>query len=235
MRSIPSRDWLRSAGRAAAITAIVAGALSLFAGTAGAHTPSFSAQCANGSLHVKVEAGYYNKNDANTVTVTDNGQPLSAQGHVVDNLPFGESYLATWDLDGTVRHTLYVKIGTNAANQQPGWTLEHQETYAACVVDTTKPTTTTTRATTTTSKPPVTTTTESKPTKTSESTTPAVTTTQAPTTASTVIAAPASNSTDLPDTGASVGLPIAIGGVLLLGGGGALFAARRAKRGKSEN
>ncbi|GLW95764.1 LPXTG cell wall anchor domain-containing protein [Actinokineospora globicatena] len=208
-----SRDWLRLAGRTAVITAVAGLSLPLLAGTASAHVPTYGAQCdrETGVTTVWVEAhGYAPKDVVNTVNVKDGDTTLVNEVFKTD---FAKK---TWKLDGTVDHKITFNVRIDPDPQQPTWVLEDVVvTVKACKVETTKPT-----------KPSETTTTVA-PTTTKPSS-------SAPTTASTVVApTTTTNPNDLPDTGSNVGLPLAIGGLLVLGGGGALFAARRAKRGSS--
>ncbi|GLW76107.1 LPXTG cell wall anchor domain-containing protein [Actinokineospora globicatena] len=209
-----SRDWLRLAGRTAVITAVAGLSLPLLAGTASAHTPTYGAECdrETGVTTVWIKAEAYDPSDnvKNTVVVKDG-----------DKVLINETFRAklekkTWQLDGSVDHKLTFDVDITPDPNQPTWELHESKTVKACKVETTKPT-----------KPSETTTTTVAPTTTKPSS-------SAPTTASTVVApTTTTNPNDLPDTGSNVGLPLAIGGLLVLGGGGALFAARRAKRGSS--
>ncbi|RLK61205.1 LPXTG cell wall anchor domain-containing protein [Actinokineospora cianjurensis] len=210
-----SRDWLRAAGRVAVISAVAGLSLPLFAGTASAHTPSYGAQCdrETGVTTAWVEASAYDPSDnvKNTVVVKDGDKTLVSE-------TFKAGFARkSWTLDGSVDHKITFDIDITPDPNKPEWELHEVANVKACKIDTT-----------TTSKPSETT----KPTSTTTvSTTPS---SSAPTTASTVIApTTTTNPNDLPDTGSNVGLPLAIGGLLVLGGGGALFAARRAKRGSN--
>ncbi|MBM7769911.1 LPXTG-motif cell wall-anchored protein [Actinokineospora baliensis] len=204
-----SRDWLRSAGRVAAVTTLAAAALSLFAGSASAHVPSYGVNCdrETGVLTVWIQADSYQDSEqvVNRAVVKDGDKTLL-------NTTFKSALeRKTWELDGTVDHKLTFDVDIEPDPNKPKWELHEVENVKACKTETTKPTTTTT----TTVAP------------TTVSTTPSST---APTTASTVISPTttvAPNPNDLPDTGSNVGLPLAIGGLLVLGGGGALLVARR--------
>ncbi|GLZ36384.1 LPXTG cell wall anchor domain-containing protein [Actinokineospora sp. NBRC 105648] len=206
-----SRDWLRSAGRAAAVTSLAAAALAMFAGTASAHTPKAVASCEGEKTVLKVDLTAYNGDVKNTVVITADDKV------VAENDNFGREYHSTTKYDGTVAHTFHVKVVAGDGKQ---YGYEDTLTARKCVTETTstKPT-----ESTNPTKPPVTTTTTAKPTVSTSTSKPAPTTV-APTNS------PAPNPNDLPDTGSNVGIPLAIGGVLVLGGGGALVAARRAKK-----
>lgn len=211
LRTSLSRDWLRSAGRVAVVTTLAAAALSLFAGSASAHTPTYGVNCdrETGVLTVWIKADSYqdSKDVTNKAVVKDGDKTL------LDTTFKSALEKKTWELDGTVDHKLTFDVDIVPDPNKPDWELHEVENVKACKTETTKPTNTSTTTTTTPS--------------TTVSTTPSST---APTTASTVISPTttvAPNPNDLPDTGSNVGVPLAIGGLLVLGGGGALVIARR--------
>ncbi|WP_156756617.1 LPXTG cell wall anchor domain-containing protein [Actinokineospora pegani] len=194
----------------AAVVGVLASAASIgLVGTASAHTPRFDAKCyaAEERSEVKLNLTAYAGGDKNTVLVTDNGEELV-------NTTFGKSFSQVWpDLDPTIEHEIVVKV---VASDNAKYNFDATETIDACVEpvkETTPPEEPTTTPEEPTTAPP-----------TSETTPPVETTAPAP---STTPAAVPVGEDDLADTGASIALPLAIGGVLVLGGAGALVAVRR--------
>lgn len=186
-------------------------------GVASAHTGEISASCdaKTGKTEVTINLTKYNGGVQNTWVLTDNGQKL-AEG------TFKEGHRQTWaDQDGSVAHKYAVKIVAGDGPNNKDWSFTKYAEAAACkkvVPPTTPP------VVTTTTTPPASTTTPPAAT-----TVPPVTTTTTTTAsvAPTSTAAPVPAEDDLADTGASIALPLAIGGVLVLGGAGALIAVRR--------
>lgn len=201
------------------LTGVTAGFVG-FAGTAAAHTPNIKAVCENGVTTLTVNLVKYNTEKANTVKVTDGDK-------VLDETEFGEKYNNKWEVGGDVDHTFTIDVHAwDDASGKQGWTFTKVKEVAKCVE-----TTTTTETTTETTTSPTETTTTAPPTET--------TTTEAPTSSTVVPTTPVPTTTPAPEveeaalaeTGASIALPLGIAGVLLVGGGVALFIVR--KRGKA--
>lgn len=199
------------------LTGVTAGLVG-FAGTAGAHTPDIKAVCEDGATTLSVNLTAYNAKEANTVRVTDGDEVLA-------EAEFGTDYKDEWEVAGDVDHTFTVEVHAwDDKSGDKGWTFTKVKEVAKCVepTETSTPTTTTETSTpTTTTEPPVTTTTTEAPTSSS-----VVPTTTVPPTTTTKVEEAA-----LAETGASIGLPLGIAGVLIVGGAAALFIVRR--RGKA--
>lgn len=198
------------------LTGITAGLVG-FAGTAGAHTPHIKASCTDGVTTLSVNLTAYNAKEANTVRVT-NGDT------VLDDAEFGTDYKNEWEVAGDVDQTFTVEVSAwDDKSGDKGWSFTKVKEVAKCVTPTTTTTTDTTTTTTdTTTEPPTSTTTTAEPT----TTTTVPTTTVPPTTTTTKV-----DEAALAETGASIGLPLGIAGVLIVGGAAALFIVRR--RGKA--
>lgn len=207
------------------LTGVTAGLIG-FAGIASAHTPAVSADCKGEVTTLKVDLTQYAvaKGKTNHVKITDGTTTL-------EDKDFGKEYRKSFDVSGAVEHSFTVKI--TAWDDPEGrnkWTREEKRFVKACVIP---PTTTTTTSTTTTTPPSSqTTTTTSTTTTTPPSTqsTTTTTTTTVPTTTTTVPPTTTSANVEeaaLASTGASIGLPLGIAGLLLVGGGVLLFIVRR--------
>jgi LPXTG-motif cell wall-anchored protein len=190
-----------------------------FTGVAGAHTPVWSAECEGDTTTVKVDLTQYRSEHNNHVKVTDGETVL------VDK-SFKSSYQETFETSGAVDHVFKLQV---TAWDDEKFNKNDTIRVEKCVVETTtetETTTTTTESSQPTSEPSETPTSEPSETPTTSSEAPVTTTTVAPTTT------PAQVDDDqLAETGASIGLPLGIAGVLLVGGGVALFIVRR--RGKA--
>ncbi len=195
-----------------------------FAGTASAHTPKINAGCdeetTTTTLTVKL-TNYNNKKDkTNTVKVTDGETVL------LDTTDFGKNFEKAFEVPGDVNHDFVVVV--QAWDDPEGknkWSFTDRRSVEKCVEQ--PPTETTTTTTITESSEPTTTTTttttESSEVPTSSSEAPAPsTTTVVPTTTTAEVEEAA-----LAETGASIGLPLGIAGVLIVGGAVALFVVRR--------
>ncbi|WP_424189205.1 LPXTG cell wall anchor domain-containing protein [Actinokineospora sp. G85] len=200
----------------AAVIGVLASAASIgLVGTASAHTGVITAKCTPEGSEVTVKLSAYNgQGNKNTWELTVDGEKV-ADGN------FGGSLEKTWgEFDPTVAHKYEVKVVAWDGPDNKNWSPTLTEESEACVEpeETTppeeEPTSTPEEEPTTSPEEP--TTTPRAP----ESTPPVKPTTSAP------VAAPAGED-DLADTGASIALPLAIGGVLVLGGAGALVAVRR--------
>jgi len=181
-------------------------------GVASAHAGKVSASCDKEKSTVTVDLHDYTQGSTNTWTLTDNGEELGKGS-------FGKGHQQTWDKqDATIKHeyVLTVKTSDDPTGEKK-WSFTAKAQADACkkvVPPTTPPAETTTTPPASTTTPPA------------ETTAPPVTTTTA-SVAPTSTAAPVPAEDDLADTGASIALPLAIGGVLVLGGAGALIAVRR--------
>ncbi|MFC4858631.1 hypothetical protein [Actinophytocola glycyrrhizae] len=202
------------------VLATVSTGLIGFAGTAGAHTNKSSAECVGDTTTLTVDlTAYNNKKDKkpNKVKITDNGE-------VLHEGKFGVEYQEEFKVPGNVKHTFTIDVvawdDPVEEDNKKNWSFTEEHVVEACVevteppteTETTPPTETTTTTTTEAPAPPSS---EAPPVST---TAPVTTTTEAPEEA-------------LAATGASVALPLGIGGVLLAGGVAALFVVRR--RGKA--
>lgn len=186
-----------TARRLLATGAIAGTALLALAIPASAHTPHVTAKCDNGKTTLHVNLEAYNGQKANTVKATDGDSTL------VDTT-FKSNYDKSWDVSADQPHTFTVTVAAwDDPNGKQGFSFTQTLTVEACVVPTTTP-------------PPSTTTGTVAPT----------TTNQAPVPPSTTPAPPAAQG-GLPNTGASVGLPLVLGAVLLVGGGALLLVVRR--------
>jgi LPXTG-motif cell wall-anchored protein len=192
------------------LTGAVAGLIG-FAGVASAHVPAVSAECAGKTTTLTVTLSKYDGSKTNTVKVTDGDT-------VLEDTQFKDEYSskkspnsAKFLVAGDVKHTftVVVKAGDDPTGKK-GFSFTEQKVVEACV--TPPPTKETTTTTTEVPPPP-------SQTTTSPVAAPVVATT---TTTPAAQAAPA-----LAETGASVAVPLGIGGVLLVGGAALLFVVRR--------
>jgi hypothetical protein len=196
------------------MTGVAAGLIG-FAGIAGAHTPTVTAECKGDTTTLKVNLTAYRAEQDNHVKITDGAD-------VLEDKAFKNEYTKSFDSSGAVDHTFRVVV---TAWDDAKFNYDKEIVVAKCVVEstTTEPTETTTEPTETTTTEPTETTTTEPPTSSTE---PPATTTVAPTTTTTAVDEGA-----LAETGASIAVPLGIAAVLLVGGGVALFVVRR--RGKA--
>jgi LPXTG-motif cell wall-anchored protein len=212
LNSTPRRRF--GVGLGVVLTGTVAGLIG-FAGIASAHTPAVNAVCKGETSTLSVDLTQYavQRGKTNHVKVTDGTKTL-------DDVDFQQQYKKSFDASGTEAHTFTVSITAwDDPRGEHKWTRVEKREVAACV---TPPKTTTPTSTTPTSSTITTT----------ESTTPPTSvTTTSPVAAPVVVttstspapqAAPA-----LAETGASIAVPLGIGGVLLVGGAVLLFVVRR--------
>lgn len=191
------RSWSAFTGKALATVAVAATALVMLVGTASAHTPEVKAGCKDGKTTLKVELTNYNSHQANTIKVSDGDK-------VVAEVEFGTGYKKSWEVAGDVDHKFVVVVKAwDDPDGKRGFSFSKTLTVKACVIS---------------SEP-------SKPTKptnpTTTTTTPAVAAAPAP------VKPASANSPALAETGASIAIPLAIGALLLLGGGVMVFIVRR--------
>jgi len=223
--ALPSttRRWTNAVRIALGGGVLAATALAVLAVPAGAHTPKLLAGCENGVTTLKVELKAYNASKANSLKVTD-GDDV-----VIDLADFDANYTKTWEFDGSVAHHFTVVVRAwDDPNNDKGFSFVEERDVAACVTPTEPTTTTTTVPPTTTVSETTTTevtTTTSEETTSSESTTEPTTTTTVAATTTTAV-----SDDDLATTGSSIGVPLALGVLLLIGGGAIILVAR--KRGR---
>jgi LPXTG-motif cell wall-anchored protein len=178
-----------------------------FAGVASAHTHKNDAYCKGDTTTLHVNLTAYadkgRKGQQNHVTVTDGATSL------VD-APFDKQFVKAFDTSGAEDHVFTVKV---TAWDDAKYSFTEEFKVAKCVTPPPPDTETTTTTTTTESVPP-----------------PPVATTTSP------VAAPVISTTTTPapqaapalaETGASIAIPLGIGGVLLAGGVALLFVVRR--------
>jgi LPXTG-motif cell wall-anchored protein len=202
------------------LTGVTAGLIG-FTGIASAHTPRLSAECKGDTTTLSVRLDAYNGKQVNTVKITDGDKVLDEAEFRV-SYPDGKS-AKTFSVPGNVDHkfTVSVKAWDDKSGKE-GWTFDKTLEVKACV---TPPSTETT--TTTTDVPPSTETTTTT-TQTTETTTTTTSAEAPPTTPAPTTTTPAEVKEEaLAETGASIGLPLGIAGVLLVGGGVLLFVVRR--------
>ncbi|WP_133847344.1 LPXTG cell wall anchor domain-containing protein [Labedaea rhizosphaerae] len=188
------------ARRVLATGAIAGTALLALTVPASAHTYRVSADCADGTSYLKVDLTAYNGDVTNTVKVTVDDQSVADES-------FKTSWQKNWnDLDATKAHTYTVAV--QAGDDQDGsrgFSFTKSGTIKACV-----------------EAPPTTTTTTEAPT-----TQPTTTTSEAPAPTTSPAATPPADQGGLANTGASIGLPLGIGALLLVGGGALLLVVRK--------
>ena len=191
------------ARRALTTGAIAAVGLIALAIPASAHTPSVKAGCAGDITTLTVDLQQYVPNDKNPNTV----KVVEGKSNVLADTTFGGSYNNVFKFEDGAAHDFVVTV--HATDDQK-FSFEKKLTAPAC-----KKTSSTKPTTPTTTTPP-------SHSSSAPATVPPVTTTTPP-----AVGANAS----LASTGASVGLPLAIGALLLVGGGVLLLVMR--KRGKA--
>jgi hypothetical protein len=203
-----SRRRFGAATRVLGVSVVAAAALVGMAGTASAHTPKISSECAEEGSWLKVELTQYNDSDTNTVSVVLDGQS-------VVNEEFDRDFEQTFDgLDPAAPHEATVQVvAWDDPNGEKGFSFTESVTIEACVQPTTPPEEPTVPSETPTESPV-----PSEP-ETSET---------APPTVSTSVEEAA-----LAETGASIAIPLGIGAVLLAGGVVLMIVVRR--RGRSEH
>lgn len=230
------REIMRRTLGVGGATAVALGAAVVLAGPAGAHTPTATATCSDGSgatpagVVITVDLTNYRtpqaKGDQNTVSITDTPEGGTATT-VLDTTAFDNAYSAAFNADSkphgtgpadaanTVVVTVKAWDDPDGAN---GWTKTITLPVAACVQAPPPPSSTTTSTTT---PPPSTTTstTASPPGTTSAVAAPVPTTTP-----------PAVRTAALANTGVNAGFPLALGGGLLAIGAVILFGMRRSAR-----
>ncbi|OLF11667.1 hypothetical protein BLA60_12095 [Actinophytocola xinjiangensis] len=206
-----SRRRFGAAAGAFGVSVVASVALIGMAGTASAHTPKIASDCADDGSWAKVVLTQYNDKQANTVTVTIDGTEADKQ-------EFGKSFEKTYgDLDPSVEHAVSVKVDAwDDPEGNKGWSVTESATIAACVQPTTPP------------EPSEPTETPSEPAPTTSEPAPPV---QEITEEAPPEAAPADE--PLAETGASIAIPLGIGGVLLAGGVVLMVVVRR--RGRADN
>jgi LPXTG-motif cell wall-anchored protein len=197
-------------GLGVVLTGAVAGLIG-FAGVASAHVPVISAECAGKTTTLTVTLSKYDGSKTNTVKITDGDT-------VLEDTQFKDSYSSKksanadkFAVASDVKHTftVVVKAGDDPSGKK-GFSFTEQKVVEACV---TPPSTETT-----------TTTTEVPPPPTSATTTSPV---AAPVVATSTTTPAAQAAPPLAATGASIAIPLGIGGVLLVGGAALLFVVRR--------
>jgi LPXTG-motif cell wall-anchored protein len=205
------------ARRALAVSAAAAVALVALAIPASAHTGQPTASCDKdtGKTTLKVDLTAYNANKPgddshkpNTIKVTDGAKVLLDTTHFGTAFPGADKDKGTWVLPGDVDHNFTVEV--NAWDHVAGkdnWSFTWEKKVEACVKKQ--------------EQPP-----SSQPSQPSSA--PSQPSSSAPTTTTTAAAVVAS--TALADTGASIGLPLAIGALLLIGGIGMLILVRRRRK-----
>jgi LPXTG-motif cell wall-anchored protein len=204
MAVITTSAWSRTARRVLATGAVAGTALLALALPASAHTPKLEASCTDGKTTLTIDLKSYNGQKDNTVKATDGDTVLA-------DTTFKSGWSNKFDVSATADHTFTVTVGAwDDKDGSHGYSFTKTLTVKACVVETT--TTTTPPAETTT------TTTSLLPTSTTSS--------EAPPVPSTTPAPPADQG-GLASTGASVGLPLTIGALLLIGGGALLLVVRK--------
>jgi LPXTG-motif cell wall-anchored protein len=196
------------------------------AGVASAHTAKPLTGCAaDGQATVSIDAEQYAV-DTKNHNKTPNTITFEVDGTVVKTDTFGTTYISEdiagknvqpLTIDGTKEHAVVVSI---KAFDDPGdgrFSPTFHLTTKVCEQGTPKPPPPTKPSPTTTTAPPTTTTTTTK-----AVVPPPATTTTTPKTAAAV--------KELPNTGVSAGVPLALGGALVLAGGGLLFGMRMSAR-----
>jgi LPXTG-motif cell wall-anchored protein len=184
-----------------------------FAGVASAHTPKVSAACEGDTTTLHVNLTAYNGRQDNTVKVTDGDQ-------VLEDKTFKNEYKKSFETSGAVDHVFRVVV---VAWDGEKYGLDKTLRVEKCVTETTTTTTTTTTESSEPTTPPSETSSEPTETPSSSTEAPPVPTTSPTTTTTTAEVEEAA----LAETGASIGLPLGIAGVLLVGGGVLLFVVRR--------
>jgi cobalamin biosynthesis Mg chelatase CobN len=202
------------------VTTGIAAGLIGFSGIAGAHTPNVTAECAGDTTTLTVKFTQYRDEHNNHVKITDGDSVLVEKD-------FKAKYEKSFTAPGDVNHVFRVVV---TAWDDEKYNYDQRFEVPACFqpTSTTEETTTeeTTTSTTTEESTPSSTTESSEAPTTSSEAPPVSTTTVAPTTTPTAV-----DDEALAETGASIGVPLGIAGVLLVGGAVALIIVRR--RGKA--
>jgi LPXTG-motif cell wall-anchored protein len=193
------------ARRAAAISAVAAAGLIALAIPASAHVPVVNAGCDGEVTTLTVTLTKYADQDKNTIKVVEGKDNILADTH------FGASYSHEFRFTDGAAHDFVVTV--HASDDQQ-FSFEKKLHAVACKK--TPPSSSSTQPTTTT-----------KPTTPSSSSSSSAPATVPVTTTTPAVGANAS----LASTGASIALPLAVGALLLLGGGVLLLVMR--KRGKA--
>lgn len=211
-----SRNWAAFARRAVTAGAVAAVGLMALAIPAGAHVPDAKAGCDKETSKPQVSVSFlkYRTEDGkpdgmpNSVTVVE---VKDGKKTMLKEVSFGKELVDTFvfdKLDGRVEHTFEVKV--NAFDDQDkehpqGWTKTFRDLKSE-VCDT--------------STPPS-----------SESSTPSSPSSQTPPPATTTTEAPVVGANaNLASTGVSIAVPLAVGALLLVGGGVLLVLMRRRGR-----
>ncbi|MEV6609380.1 hypothetical protein [Kutzneria sp. NPDC051319] len=206
--------------------AVAIGAAVLLAAPADAHTPTLTAGCVGEQTTLTIDLKDYNGSHPNSVSATVQAAGAKSTTSLVQTT-FQDKYHATFHdakaIPSDVAETFVVTVKAwDDANGKNGWSFTKTLQAAACQKSTPPPTTTTTTTTATTT-----------------TSTTAVTTTTAPsTTTSAVVVAPTTTETSventaLANTGVNSGVMIGIAALLLVLGGGLLFALRFLARRRS--
>lgn len=211
-----ARRWPGVAGGALATVAVAVTAALVTAGPAAAenprihHTPKVTADCTDGTTALKVKLTKYVPSGENTVKVTQNGA-------VLDDTEFDRDYERTWEFPGDVDYTFVVDVKAwDDPNSSKGYSFVKTIKVPACVTPTS-----------TTTPPPTSTTTTEPPTMTSAPTTTTESSTTETSPPPTSVAPAPPGEGGLPDTGASILIPLVIGALMLAGGAGLLVLMRR--------
>ena len=191
----------RAMGAGAAVVLTAVATLALAATPAFAHTPKVDAHCDQEGTTLALNLNNYNTQGKNTLTVIADGKTI------IDNKVFGASFSNKWTtFDPKVDHEFVVKVvAWDDPDGTKGWSISENRVVKACVTAATKPQETAPEA------PPV-------------ATAPATTT---PTTTTGGAVQGGAKPGGLANTGASIFIPITLGVLMLIGGGGLLFLVRR--------
>ncbi len=199
-----SRSWSSLVAKGLATSAVAAVALIALAVPASAHTPQVKSDCAkNGEATLQIKLKNYPAEE-NSVTV------LEGDKTVFETTEFTGDWEKTLKFDGTVAHTwvVSVKAGDDPDGKR-GWTKDLTAKSDVC------------------EQPPA----EQPPAEQPPAEQPPAEQPPAPVTTTTTPAPAVGANANLAETGASIALPLGIGGLLLLGGGALLLVMR--KRGKA--
>jgi hypothetical protein len=203
------------------MTGVSAGLIG-FTGTASAHTPDIDAACKGETTTLNVTLTSYvpgRSPNKNTIKITD-GDTVLHEGD------FRDRYSDDFEVPGDVAHTFTVSVRAwDDPNKQRGWSFDKKLEVEACVT----PPPSSEEPPPSSEEPPPSSSEEPPPS--SEEPPPSTTTPAQPiidTTEPTPTTTPSNVEEEaLAETGASVGLPLGIGAVLLAGGGVLLFIVRR--------
>lgn len=209
--------------RVGTVTLLAAAALTtVLTGTASAHTPHLNAQCTDEGTKLTVRLESYHADKTNSVKVTDGDEVL------VDT-EFDTRFERNWTVSAEKAHTFVIEIkaGDDPTGEKK-WTRTETREVAACVTAPPSSSATTEPSEEPTSEPPAS---EETVAPTTEST-PASSAPASTSPAAAPRPAPPAAGDELADTGASLALPLALGGLLLAGGAGALVLVRRRARGE---